>query len=269
MEYGEQFISEQHLHELKAAKLLLENPGLAARLTNMVGKPIEVVFQTLPKQFKDRINLVTHTSLLKTVEYLSKTFEKQDNKRATESKHKFAVIASGAIGGAFGLAALAVELPVSTIIMLRSIMDIARSEGEIIENSETKLACMEVFALGGTSRKDDSTELGYYAVRMALARSLSEAASYIAERGLAEKGAPVIVRFMTQIASRFGVIVSEKAAAQSIPVIGSIMGATINAAFIDHFQNVARGHFIVRKLERFYGKDFIENEYGKIILENS
>ena len=37
--------------------------------------------------------------------------------------------ASGAIGGAFGLASVAVELPISTTIMLRSIADIARSEG--------------------------------------------------------------------------------------------------------------------------------------------
>jgi hypothetical protein len=34
------------------------------------------------------------------------------------------------VGGGFGLAALPVELPISTIIMLRSIGDIARSEGE-------------------------------------------------------------------------------------------------------------------------------------------
>lgn len=267
MEISEQYINEQHLSELKAAKLLLENPGLAARLTNMVGKPIEVVFQTIPKQWKEKIQLVTNSSLQKAIEFLSKTFEPQENKRAEESKHKFAVIASGAIGGAFGLAALAIELPLSTIIMLRSIMDIARSEGETIDNSETKLACMEVFALGGTTPKDDSTELGYYAVRMALARSLSEAANFIAERGIAEKGAPIIVRFMAQISSRFGIVVSEKAAVQSIPLIGSIMGAAINSAFIDHFQNIARGHFIVRKLERLYGKDRIKSEYGKIIIE--
>lgn len=269
MDIQEQFLSEQHLNELKAAKLLLENPGLAARLTNIVGKPIEVVFQTLPKQWKEKIHSVTHSSLQGTIEFLSRTFEPRGDRHSTESKHKLAAIASGAIGGAFGLAALAIELPISTIIMLRSIMDIARSEGEIIENNDTKLACLEVFALGGTTPKDDSTELGYYAVRMALARSLSEAANFIAERGLAEKGAPVIVRFMAQISSRFGVVVSEKAAAQSIPILGSIMGAAINSAFIDHFQNIARGHFIVRKLERLYNKDLVENEYGKIILGNT
>jgi hypothetical protein len=41
--------------------------------------------------------------------------------------HKALAAASGAVGGGFGLAALPVELPISTIIMLRSIGDIARS----------------------------------------------------------------------------------------------------------------------------------------------
>ena len=35
--------------------------------------------------------------------------------------HKALVTTSGAVGGSFGLAALPIELPISTIIMLRSI----------------------------------------------------------------------------------------------------------------------------------------------------
>jgi hypothetical protein len=46
---------------------------------------------------------------------------------ASQLLHKALATASGAAGGAFGLAALPFELPVSTIIMLRSIADIARS----------------------------------------------------------------------------------------------------------------------------------------------
>ncbi len=257
-------ISEQHYNELRAAKFLLENPSLAARITNMVGKPLEIVFEKIPDQWQDKIQQVTQNSLMKALDILEGTFKAHKKSRASEFKHKFAAISSGAIGGAFGFAALAVELPVSTMIMLRSIMDIAQSEGEDISNIETRLACLEVFALGGTSANDDSTEMGYYAVRMALARSLSEAAKFIAERGFVEKGAPVVIKFMTQIASRFGVVVTEKSAAQSIPLIGSLAGGAVNAAFIDHFQSVARGHFIVRKLEKIYGKQEIEKIYRSI-----
>ena len=47
--------------------------------------------------------------------------------------HKLAVATTGAAGGAFGLFALPVELPVTTTLMFRSICDIARSEGDAPE----------------------------------------------------------------------------------------------------------------------------------------
>jgi hypothetical protein len=178
--------------------------------------------------------------------------------------HKLAGGFSGALGGAFGLSALAVELPLSTAIMLRSIADIARSEGEDLTSVESRLACLEVFALGGPGAGDDAAETGYYAVRASLAKALNEAAQHIAHKGLAEKGAPVLVRFITQIAARFGALVSEKAAAQAVPVIGAAGGAGINLLFITHFQETARGHFIVRRLERTYGQAVVQAAYREL-----
>ena len=150
--------------------------------------------------------------------------------------------------------------------MLRSIADIARSEGEQINLLETKLACLAVFALGGRSKSDDGSETGYFFVRATLARAISDATQYIAKKGLVQEGAPVLVRFVASLASRFGIIVSEKVAAQAIPLIGAAGGALINTVFIDHFQNMARGHFVIRRLERVYGKDLIQQEYGKLDL---
>lgn len=69
------------------------------------------------------------------------------------------------------------------------------------------------------------------------------------------------MRFLTRIAARFGVNVSEKAAAQAIPVLGAGGGAVINLLFMDHFQDMARGHFIVRRLERTYGAPVVETAY--------
>ena len=59
-----------------------------------------------------------------------------------------------------------------------------------------------------------------------------------------------MVRLIAQIAARFGLAVSEKFAAQAVPVVGAIGGAAINLAFAEHFQTLARGHFIIRRLER-------------------
>ena len=74
----------------------------------------------------------------------------------------------------------------------------------------------------------------------------------------------MLVRLIAQVASRFGLVVSQKAAAQTIPVIGALGGAAVNYAFIDHFQSVARGHFTVRRLERKYGKDLVFNVYERL-----
>ena len=79
--------------------------------------------------------------------------------------HKVLATASGAAGGAFGLAALPIELPVSTIIMLRAIGEIARSEGEDPSDPEAALSCIQVFALGGRAGSSDASESGYFAVR--------------------------------------------------------------------------------------------------------
>jgi hypothetical protein len=174
---------------------------------------------------------------------------------------------TGAIGGFFGLPALAVELPISTTIMLRSIAAIAQAAGEDLSSPEARLACLQVFALGGSTRKDDSAETAYYAVRAALAKSVAEAVTFIGERGVAEESAPVLVRLIAQIAARFGVVVSEKVAAEALPVVGAAGGASINLLFIDHFQNVAQAHFTIRKVERKYGQDAVRAEYERIKRE--
>jgi hypothetical protein len=257
-------LSKEDLDDLKYAKSLLENPSLAARISYLLGIPIEKGFKHLPAKWKDVVRSATEKSLKKALSFAVQTMDDKTRPASSDKTHKILVFATGAGGGSFGLPALAFELPVTTTIMLRSIADIARSEGEQIRALETKLACLEVFALGGPTKSDDGTETGYFFVRAALARAISNAAQYIAEKGLVQEGAPVLVRFIAALAARFGIIVSEKVAAQAIPLIGAAGGALINTIFIDHFQNMARGHFIVLRLERVYGRDLVKQEYDRL-----
>jgi hypothetical protein len=178
--------------------------------------------------------------------------------------HKAAAVASGALGGAFGLATLPLELSVSTVIMLRSIAAIAQSEGEDLSRPEAALSCVQVFALGAPAESGSVPDRGYFAVRTMLAKTVTEAARFIAERSIVEEGAPVLVRFIAHVASRFGVVVTQKVAAQALPVVGALGGAAVNYAFIEHFQQMAHGHFTVRRLERTYGEAVIRTEYERI-----
>ena len=67
--------------------------------------------------------------------------------------HRTLAAASGAVGGAFGLALLPLELPISTTLMLRSIADVGREEGEDLARPRGGVACMQVFALGGRTAR--------------------------------------------------------------------------------------------------------------------
>lgn len=257
-------LQQDDVDALKLAKSLLENPGLAAKMTNLIGAPIEKGFDLLPANWNKQIGAITQKALSKAAEAAMFTLKDKPGEQASNKWHKLSVAVSGGVGGFFGVAAIAVELPVSTTIMLRSIADIARSEGESIKDLETRLACLEVFALGGRSQSDDGAETGYYAVRAGLAKLMSEGLGLAGNISLVDKGAPLMVRFIANIAERFGVQVTEKAAAQAIPAIGAAGGAIINTLFMDHFQDMARGHFIVRRLERRYGKQEVKQLYDSL-----
>src|SRR5690606_30348915 len=102
-------------------------------------------------------------------------------KPASTKLHKVYAATSGAVGGAFGFAALFAELPVSTTIMMRAVADVARSEGFDLQDFSTKRACVEVFAMGGNTDKDDSTDTGYYAFRGFATDSMRHLSKELAE----------------------------------------------------------------------------------------
>jgi hypothetical protein len=254
------------LRDLARAKTLLENPGVMARLAGVTGKPIEQGFSLLPGNWQAIVNKAAKTALLTALSAAITTLNRPKQRSASERLHKLLAGASGGIGGVFGLASLPVELPISTTIMLRSIADIARSEGHDVRDAETKMACLEVFALGGKPKIDDAAESAYWAVRVALAKSVSDAASFLAEKTVLEETAPAVLRLVTAIASRFGVVVSEQAAAKAVPVVGAAGGALINVLFMAHFQDMARGHFIVKRLENKYGREIVRQTYQSIAM---
>ncbi len=257
-------IPKQDLDDLKYAKKLLETPGFATKVTNALQVPIEKGFDALPRKWSERVYKVSRVSLSRAMDVTLLTLADRPVPRSSDTAHKKAVILMGAAGGAMGLATLPVELPISTLLMLRSIADIARSEGERLRTPEGRLACLSVFALGGTSITDKAAESRYFAVRTLFARAVSEAAKYMAERGIAGGSAPALVKFITTIAARFSLVVSDKVIAQAIPLVGAAGGGLINKVFMDHFQDVARAHFMIRRLERTHGQEPIQDLYSRV-----
>jgi hypothetical protein len=166
-------LSSLEIEELRTAKLLLEDPGLAAKISNLIGAPIEKGFELLPRKW----SAVVHDATRKSIE---------------------------------------------------TALDVA-------------LWTMDRSQHGSPSN-----------------------CWHVAGKSLSQKGAPAIIRLITEIASRFSIVVSQKMAAQAVPLVGAFGGAVINTLFIDHFQDMGKGHFTVRRLERTHGAERIHRLYTEV-----
>jgi hypothetical protein len=240
------------------------------RLTALIGRQVGFIGLMIPSALAGAVNRAAEAALRHAMGLALRSLSSQSN-RDRRGLHRSVVTVAGAAGGAFGLAGLPVELPFTTTVILRSIAAIAKNEGEDLADPDVALACLEVFALGGGPadgiEQGGALETGYFALRGVLAKSVSEAARHLLDRGLRDQASPLLVRFIAQISARFGVVVSQKVAAQSLPLIGAASGAAINYAFVDHFQTLARGHFTVRRLERTYGTSLVRAEFDRLIRQ--
>ena len=257
-------MDEKDLKVLRWATQHLEHPSLAMRLSSVIGTPIEIGIQLLPRAVYKKANSLAHTAITKALKTAVSTLRHDVRPNPHNLFYRTLAAGTGAAGGLFGIYGLPLELGVSTTVMLRSIAEIARSQGEHIHEPETQMACLEVFALGGETESDDAADTGYYGIRLALAWPVTHAAHYVARHGLAAEGGPVLTTLISAISARFGVAVSQKMVAMAIPLVGAAGAATINLLFMLHFQEMARGHFVVRRLERKYGKELVQATYEQI-----
>jgi hypothetical protein len=257
-------LAPNHRRELAEAKALLERPRLGIQIVNLLGVPIEHGFAHLPDRWQQRVQSISSTALEKAADVALATLDASQLRPATSWLHTLAAASAGAASGAFGLGALALELPLTTTVMLRSIADIARAEGEDLNTADARLACLTVFALGGRAAGDDATEPAYYVARIGLANAVREAAQHLVSKQAAKGATTPLLKFIQAVAARFSVQVSEKAAAQAVPIVGAAGGAILNWLFISHFQQMATGHFTIRRLERLYTSELVEARYREI-----
>ncbi|WP_305906427.1 EcsC family protein [Methylomarinum sp. Ch1-1] len=256
------------LVELAVAAQRLESTNIATRISHFMGIPIEKALAALPGHWSTVVSRITRTALEKALDGALYSLKPLPRKPANKT-HKLIAGVSGAIGGSFGITALAVELPISATLMLRSIADIARSHGEDLADLDTKMACLTVFALsGGSANNQESADTSYYAVRSFLSKAIGDTTNHIAVHGFSKEGAPALVKLVNAVASRFSIPVSEKLAAQTLPAIGAVGGASVNLLFMEHYQQMAKAHFSVRRLEKRYGKDIVKDMYIRIVKEN-
>jgi hypothetical protein len=259
-------LPQAHLNALADAVAVLEHPNFAARIADYAGAPVNRVLGMLPRSASAGLTKAVEATLFKC---LTTAVKSLDDARRPPSRWMptMAVGVAGGVSGFIGVAALPLELPLTTTMMLRAVADIARHNGEDLSKLEPRLACLQVFALGARPA-GVRTDVGYFAARALLTRITGNAAAYLVERGALELSGPMINSFISELVSRFSVVVSDRIAASAVPVIGAIGGATVNVIFMNYFQQIAEGHFTIRRLERRYGQDLVRRHYARIASQD-
>jgi hypothetical protein len=249
---------------LQHAVLLLESPNFAARLADYAGQPVDRMLRLIPKVASERLKGAVEAAMMNCLTLAIGSIAPGTRRRPAVRAAALLAGLSGGVSGFFGAAVLPVELPLTTALMLRAIADSARHHGEDLTRLEARLACLEVFALGGRA-SHGRMDLGYYASRALLGRLTGEATAVLLERGAASITAPAVRGLIAEIASRFSVVLGERIVASAVPVIGALGGAATNVVFMNHFQRVAEGHFTVRRLGRRYGADVVQRHYEELV----
>src|SRR6476619_4189110 len=123
-------LTDEDRADLKSAVRQLESLGFGMKAANALGTPIERAIESLPAKGRALVQDATKRALDACLKIALSSLGKSTSTGSLDTLHKATCTVSGAIGGFFGMYGLPVELPVSTAIMLRSIANIARSEGE-------------------------------------------------------------------------------------------------------------------------------------------
>jgi len=175
-------ISQEDLNAIKSAKASMQDIGILMKGLNKLGEGIDTGIKMIPQKQQVWLQKNVNNILMTLVKSNLATMEKGELFKEPSPKiYKTWVTTTGALSGllgaatGIGTAVFATELGLSTKFIMRSIMDIARGEGENLYNIETQLSCLQVFSLGGESKEDDGLETSYYTSRIAMDNALKGA----------------------------------------------------------------------------------------------
>ncbi len=149
-----------------------------------------------------------------------------------------AVMATGAAGGAGGLATALAELPVTVALILNAVRGEARAAGLDPDAPGVREECLRVFAAGSPLASDDGVNTSFLTARLALT-------------------GPALQNLIRTVAPRLAVVLGQKLAAQAVPVLGAVTGAALNAAFLGYYREIARIRFALLKLSEVHGTEAV------------
>lgn len=201
--------------------------GAGVKLLNSLGGPADSLLEQLPEPIRDGLTGATEQALWYAMHAA------QRSRRAVPDQQPWVntvvTTAMGAAGGLGGVPTALMELPATTAMLLRSIQGAAGREGFDPSEEGVKFDCIRVLSAAGPQSHDDGADLGFFSARMTLT-------------------GPAMQRLIAMIAPRLSVVLGQKLAAQSVPVLGALAGGGTNYVYTRYYQQIAQVHFGLRRL---------------------
>src|SRR5262245_28667279 len=110
----------------------------------------------------------------------------------------------------------------------------------------------------------EASEEGYLAIKTAVVTSIREAGQFMSrttgmvlDRQVLEREAPQMIRLITYVADRLGIVVTQKELGVLVPIAGAVLNSSINVAFQQVGHQTAKDYFRRLLLEDRYGEEIV------------
>lgn len=206
--------------------------GIGMQVLNLVGGQAENLLERLPAPVRSRLDGATRAAL--EVAFDAAQRSRRSVPDRSDWLNTVVTTAMGAVGGMGGLPTALAELPVTITVLLRAIQGISADHGFDPGTDRVRLQCLQVFAAAGPLSRDDGADMAFLGARITLT-------------------GPALHGLISRIAPRLSIVLGQKLAAQTVPVIGAMAGAATNYAYTSYYQDMARVYFGLRALARDSG----------------
>lgn len=216
---------EERLDALVSRHVRASNVGV--QLLNLIGGQAENLLDRLPADMRARLGDGSEQALKLAMQAAHRSRDVVGGQPGWLSRA--VTTAMGAAGGFGGLPTAMAELPVTTTILLRAIQDVAVEHGFDPAEEGVRFDCIQVFASAGPLDHDDGSDLAFLGTRMTVTGAAMQS-------------------LISKVAPRLGIVLGQKLAAQTVPVLGAAAGAVTNYAYTSYYQQMAHVHFGLRRL---------------------
>lgn len=217
--------------------------GPLMQMVNFAGGRLEGWLESLPDTAKEVIEDKTRQALHLCYDTAGTPGLRRAMAATKGNTHQWGAALSGAVGGVAGLGSALVELPATITLIFGSIQQVAAEYGFDPNCDETRVDCLKVFASGGPLAGDDGVDTSFLSARLVV------------------NGASLHA-LIARIAPRFATVLSQKLAAQTVPILGALAGAGINYAFMGYYREMAHVRFALKRLALDHGPEAVAQAFA-------